>query len=383
MRSKEINWLVAPFLVVTSTIALGTLVWYAFGAPLPWQTVALFTFMLFATGMSITAGYHRLFSHRSYEASSILRWFVALFGAGAFQGSILVWASDHRTHHAQVDTERDPYNINQGFWHAHILWLVFKRPIDREFKNCPDLKKDALVVWQHRYFFPLSAIMCFGFPAAVASLWGDALGGLLFAGFVRVVVNHHFTFFINSLCHYVGSQPYSDRHTARDSWITALFTYGEGYHNFHHEFAADYRNGIRYYAYDPTKWLIRGLSYLGLTWDLRRINPQLILDRKLEMDQKRLTRSLEHHPEPLAQKAHELIVETRKQLARAAAQLQTLRAEYAELRAASAEKVSHRLTELKARLIEAKREVQSASRAWARLPQTLQALLLAEKTGTR
>jgi len=122
----------------------------------------------------------------------------------------------------------------------------------------------------------------------VASLWGDALGGLIIAGALRITLTQHMTFCINSVCHKFGDQTYSDRNTARDNWVTALFTFGEGYHNFHHKFPLDYRNGVRAYHFDPTKWLIRALAFCGLTTSLKRVGDNKIIQYRLDMDKKRL-----------------------------------------------------------------------------------------------
>jgi stearoyl-CoA desaturase (delta-9 desaturase) len=118
--------------------------------------------------------------------------------------------------------------------------------------------------------------------------WGDWYGGYFIAGVARLVFVHHSTFFVNSLAHYAGDATYTDGHTARNSVITALLTVGEGYHNFHHEFPADYRNGVEHWQYDPTKWVIRAMAFLGLTYDLKRFPAEAIVKGQLQMRQKRL-----------------------------------------------------------------------------------------------
>src|SRR5207237_639872 len=130
-------------------------------------------------------------------------------------------------------------------------------------------------------------------PTVIASLWGDWLGGFLLAGVLRTVMNHHFTFSINSFAHLFGKRPYSDQNTSRDSWVLALVTYGEGYHNYHHRFPSDYRNGIKAYHWDPTKWLIRSLEKTGQTYNLRLIPNETILRAKLKMDEKRIVRKMQ------------------------------------------------------------------------------------------
>jgi stearoyl-CoA desaturase (Delta-9 desaturase) len=246
--------------------------WYGLSHGFSGGAWVLFVVFLYANGMSITGGYHRLWAHRSYEAHLGLRLVYLLFGTMALQNSVWVWASGHRTHHLNVDDEAlDPYSIRRGFWFAHIGWMLRNYPSGRpDFSNIPDLRRDPLLAFQHRYYVPLALAVNFGLPLLAGWLIGDVWGTFLLAGVLRLVVSHHVTFFINSLAHMWGSRPYSDENTARDNPVLAFFTYGEGYHNFHHVFAHDYRNGARWWQWDPTKWLIAGLQYLGITRRLKR-----------------------------------------------------------------------------------------------------------------
>ena len=179
------------------------------------------------------------------------RLFTLIFGACAFENSCLDWASDHRRHHKHVDHDEDPYDISKGFLWAHIGWLMFKLNPEPPMDNVNDLRKDKLVMWQHKYCpldRPCRRISSCRARSLGSSLngWSDAaLGGFLIAGVARIVVAQHCTFFINSLCHTIGRQPYSSSHSARDSAIMAFLTFGEGYHNYHHEFQHDYRNGVK------------------------------------------------------------------------------------------------------------------------------------------
>lgn len=283
---KRINWVNTLFLLFTTLIALiGTplLIIYGF---VHWPTWILAGVLTSVMGVSVTAGYHRLLSHKSYKAHGVVRAILLLLCCGVFEGSALEWCTDHRNHHRYTDTEKDPYNIKQGFWHAHIGWLITLDTSKRDFSNVADLQEDPLLRLQHQFFVPLSLLIGFVLPTVIASLWGDALAGFVIAGVLRVVVNHQFTFCINSVCHMFGKRTYSDQQSARDQWFTALFTFGEGFHNFHHQFPIDYRNGIRAYHFDPTKWLIRGLSYLGLTTDLKRVPQDRIDHYEKSMKQK-------------------------------------------------------------------------------------------------
>ena len=203
-----------------------------------------------------------------------------VFGAGAFENSALMWVSEHRRHHKHVDHDDDPYSISKGFFYAHIGWLLFKLDPVPPYDNVADLQKDRLVLWQDKYVHWIAVTVAFVLPAIVGYLWdgwSGALGAFLIAGVARVVVLQHCTFLINSACHTLGRQPYSTRCSARDSFLLAVFTFGEGYHNYHHEFQHDYRNGVKTWQIDPTKWLIWGLSKVGLARGLRRASEEKIL----------------------------------------------------------------------------------------------------------
>ncbi len=280
---SKINWSNTLFLIFVPIVGIvGTILLCVFHQ-VHWATWILAGALTIATGMSITAGYHRLMSHKSYTAAWPVRLFFLLFGAAAFEGSALEWSTDHRNHHRYEDTEKDPYNINEGFWHAHIGWLVRLDTNKRDFSNVADLQQDPIIRFQHRFFAILSVLFGFLLPAGIAALWGDAIGGLVIAGALRVTFNHHATFSINSFCHKIGKKTYNAEKTAVDSWITALFTYGEGYHNFHHKFPIDYRNGICAYHFDPTKWLIKTLSWMGLADNLKTISYHRIIRQQLQV----------------------------------------------------------------------------------------------------
>ena len=288
-KSKQINWTNTLFLVLTPIIAIaGTTTLIVMGL-VCWKTVVLMLSLIIITGLAVTAGYHRLFSHSSYKAAWPVRLILLLLATAAFEGSVLEWCTDHRNHHRYTDTEKDPYNIKQGFWYAHIGWLFTLDISQRDFTNVDDLKQDPLVRFQHRFFIPIALFMGFILPVLIASLWGDLIGGVIIAGFLRVVITQHTTFCINSVCHVFGKQFYSERTSARDHWLTAFFTMGEGYHNFHHQFPIDYRNGIRFYHFDPTKWFIRTLSFFRLTSELKKVKSHRITHYRIDMEHNRLT----------------------------------------------------------------------------------------------
>ncbi|MDQ2867695.1 MAG: fatty acid desaturase [Verrucomicrobiota bacterium] len=275
----RINWITSSFLIGTAALALTAVPLYLLNFGLDWFQIALFFVMFAGCGFSISLGYHRLFSHIAFQASWPIRLFVLIFGAGAFENSVLMWASEHRRHHKHVDHDDDPYCISKGFFYAHIGWLLFKLNNDEPFDNVADLQRNKLVAWQDRHVQSIAAIVSFVFPSAIGFLWNGwvgALGAFLIAGVARVVVLQHCTFLINSACHTIGRQPYSTKCSARDSFFLAWFTFGEGYHNYHHEFQHDYRNGVKPWQMDPTKWIIWTLEKIKLVRGLRRVSSEKI-----------------------------------------------------------------------------------------------------------
>lgn len=278
----RLNWTNTLFLLGTLLIALVGTPWYIATRGLGWPETLTFFLLWLVVGLSITAGYHRLFSHKTYQAAWPVRLFYLIFGAGALENSVVAWAADHRLHHSHVDHDRDPYNIQKGFWWAHIGWIFFETESHPP-SLVADLLEDPLVRWQHRWYRVIGVAVSFGIPLVVGLATGNVLGCLLIGGVLRVVVSHHGTFFINSLCHFVGRQPYSREHSARDSAVMAVLAFGEGYHNFHHSFPFDYRNGIKAWHFDPAKWMITVLARLGLARDLRRASDAAILKARVEV----------------------------------------------------------------------------------------------------
>jgi stearoyl-CoA desaturase (delta-9 desaturase) len=346
----RVNWLVSSFLIGTLTLALTAVPAYIYCFGLDWFQVGLFFVMFAACGFSITLGYHRLFSHLTFQAHWSVRLFTLIFGAAAFENSVLLWACEHRSHHKHVDHDEDPYSISKGLFYAHIGWLLFKLNPPPPFDNVADLQKDRLVMWQHRHVQWIGATVAFGLPSLLGWIWGgwsSALGGFLIGGVARVVVLQHCTFCINSMCHYLGRQPYSSRCSARDSALMAVVTLGEGYHNYHHEFQYDYRNGVKPWHFDPTKWLIWTLSKIGLTHKLRRVPEEKIALAELAEAQRRLQERLDH---PMLNQA------AAAQLASAYQRLQVAAQHWAERKA-------EQLGETREKVAELRREIGAAMSA--------------------
>jgi stearoyl-CoA desaturase (Delta-9 desaturase) len=333
----RVNWTTSIFLAIINTLAVTAVPLYIWFFGLDWFQFGLFMFFYIATGLSITLGYHRLFSHLSFKAKAPVRFLTAVFGACAFENTILDWCSDHRKHHKHVDHEDDPYDISKGFMWAHIGWLLFKLSPEQPMDNVNDLRRDKIVMWQHRWCIPMAFIVGFGAPTLLGFFWNGAagaLGGFLLAGVFRVFAVQHSTFFINSMCHTVGNQPYSTRCSARDSAIMALFTFGEGYHNYHHEFQHDYRNGVKPTNFDPTKWTIWTLEKLGLVSDLRRVPAEKILLAEMGEARRRAEIAMQE-PETIAaafgHQMHDMLTHLSQRLSDNYASLEKAMAEQAEV----------------------------------------------------
>lgn len=284
--SKEKNSGPALFLIIYQILLFIGLPFYFYYYTLSLSLILTSIVLLYLTGLSITVGYHRYFSHKSFKTNSIIEAILLFFGAMAAQGSALRWGFDHRIHHAHVDTENDPYSIKKGFWFAHFTW-IWEKPRTIDSKTVPDLLKNKLVVFQHKHIGKLMILTNLLAFLVVGFALNDYIGAFVIALWLRMCLLHHFTWFINSLAHTWGEKPFSQEQTAVDNYFLSLLTFGEGYHNYHHTFANDYRNGIKWYHFDPSKWVIWTLNKLGLAHHLRRIDP-LTIRKRMVIEQKNL-----------------------------------------------------------------------------------------------
>lgn len=289
---RDIFWENILFLIITHVLAALSIL-YAIHIKFSWATIGLSVTWLVLCALAVSGGYHRLWSHRAYKCSKIVEVFHLLFGAGSWQESALKWATNHRNHHAYVDQEGDPYNITKGFWWAHLGWLCYRNANPEEIKYPKDLQENRLIALQDRYYLILALVMGALVPTLIAASWGDAMGGFLMAGWLRLLIQYHSAFAVNSVSHYFGMRPYSKTNSARETWplilcnLILLPTMGEGfYHNYHHRFPSDYRNGRRFYHYDPVKWMVWFLSKLGLAWDLKTVPEHAIEKAQDEMRRK-------------------------------------------------------------------------------------------------
>lgn len=292
------NWTTTLMFALTFAAAVILVPWYGLTEGYSAAAWLWFGLLVVANEMSITCGYHRLYAHASYEAHPVLKVVYLLFGAMALQNSALLWSAGHRVHHKHIDdNERDPYSAGRGFWFSHIGWMLREYPSGvPDLSTVRDLQRDKLLMLQHRFYLPIALTMNIGLPLLLGWLSGDLWGVFLLGGLLRLVVSHHFTFFINSLAHMWGTKPYNEENTARDNGLIAVLTFGEGYHNFHHMFAHDYRNGVRWWQFDPSKWFINVMGALGLAKRLKRVPWFKIQRALLDAQFARANRQLAEHP---------------------------------------------------------------------------------------
>jgi stearoyl-CoA desaturase (delta-9 desaturase) len=304
-----------------------------------------------------------LYSHKTYRASKILEIPLLFFGTAAIQGSALKWAFDHRLHHKYVDGDGDPYGTNKGFWHSHILWL-FEHQAPIEERLVRDLMANRFVMFQHKYYGWLATATNVLLVAVVAALTQDVFGALLFGFLLRLFLTHHSTWFINSLAHIWGSKPYSSEHSAVNNFILAHLTFGEGYHNYHHTFSGDYRNGVRWYQFDPPKYLIWLMSKIGLASDLQRVN-RVAIDRTLvAADRKLMLQHLRDVEHPRVQAFMSSMDTTYESLTDKLAQMKTDLDRYSVLKR---ERAREEIRIKKAQIRDLRKSIRSEMKDWERL----------------
>lgn len=354
MRIK--NWGIFAFVVGYHVLLLALLPAYI--SLFSWSALALFAVTWAVSVFSITAGYHRLFSHNTYKAKPVYEWGCLLASSLAVEASALQWSHDHRIHHSHVDTDRDPYNINKGFWYAHVWWLfTYNAPMDERLVK--DLLKNPRVMFQHRHYVLMTVLVnlaVFG----IGCLFVSPLASFLYGVLLRLFAIHHCTWFINSLCHVWGARTYAKELTAVDNAILALVTFGEGYHNYHHTMANDYRNGVRWYHFDPTKWLIWTSSKLGLVSDLRWVSDVKLRQMLVKKDKNLLLERIKHEIDETSKELHHKLESLSENFeAKAAALLSKLK----ELRDATEER--RHLLEIEIRQLQ--KELRAMWNTWVSL----------------
>ncbi len=253
-----------------------------------WVDLGLLISMYAATGLGVTLGFHRLFTHRSFEAVRPLKLLLAILGSMSVEGSVFHWVAMHRRHHQHSDQADDPHSPHRfgntffgvigGWWHSHVGWLFTPDPPNLE-RYVGDLKKDAGLVRIDRLFV-LWVLLGLAIPAIVGGLltwsWWGVLLGFLWGGLVRIFVVHHVTWSINSVCHMWGQRPYRSRDESRNNVIFGFLSFGEGWHNNHHAFPTSARHGLHWWQLDITWIVIRVLQVCGLIWRVRVPTPETL-----------------------------------------------------------------------------------------------------------
>jgi stearoyl-CoA desaturase (delta-9 desaturase) len=285
---RHVAWVVV--LVPLAGFVLATV--YLWGEAVSALDLGLCLGLAFVSQVGITAGFHRLFTHGSFEAHPAVRWALGAAGSMAAQGPLLFWVACHRRHHQHSDEAEDPHSPRhggsgvagwlRGMWHAHVGWM-FRHEPEPWGRYIPDLLRDDVAFTLNRTYLAW-VLLGLALPAAVGGLasgeWMGALTGLLWGGLVRLFLVHHVTWSINSLCHAAGSQPYDAGDESRNNVLFGLLALGEGWHNNHHAFPTSARHGLAWWQLDVTYLLIRLLQSARLAWAVKLPSPQL-LRRKL------------------------------------------------------------------------------------------------------
>jgi stearoyl-CoA desaturase (delta-9 desaturase) len=277
---------IANLLVTVVPIALlGFAVWRAWGGALQWQDLILLSVGYALTGVGITVGFHRLFTHRSFKTYLPVRVLFAVLGSAAVEGPLIEWVSTHRMHHRFSDQSGDPHSPHVdhgngwrgafgGLIHAHVGWLMRSSTGANPRRYAPDLLADPVLRWVDRMFglwVLVGLAIPFGLGVAITGTVAGGLAGLLWGGAVRIMLLHHATFSINSLCHYFGRRSFKTGDQSRNLAWLAVFTFGEAWHNNHHAFPTSAHHGLTARQLDPGGWLIDALERVGLAWDVVRI----------------------------------------------------------------------------------------------------------------
>ncbi|NMH80422.1 acyl-CoA desaturase [Pseudonocardia xinjiangensis] len=274
-QALVIAFMVLPLLALAAAVPL------AWGWGLTWLDVGIASAFYVLSGLGITVGFHRYFTHGSFKAARPLRIALAVAGSIAFQGSVVGWVADHRRHHAFSDKDGDPHSpwlfgtgpaaVARGFWHSHMGWLL-QRDRTNARRFAPDLLADPDIAAVDRLFVLLT-LTSLGLPALIGGLvswsWWGAATALFWAGLVRVAVLHHVTWSINSICHMVGDRPFAARDRSANVWWLAVLSFGESWHNLHHADPTCARHGVKRGQVDISARIIRIFEKLGWAHSVR------------------------------------------------------------------------------------------------------------------
>ena len=288
VANENLDRFLTGTVTVLPILALGIVAWQVWSELLGWSDLIVFAIMYTLTGFGITVGFHRLFTHRSFKTGKAVRAILAALGSAAIEGPVISWVADHRKHHNYSDQPGDPHSPHvdhghglkgalRGLFHAHVGWLFIHSERGLKTRYAPDLLKDPIVSFINRTFVLWVAaglVVPFFLGWAIGGTVAEGLTGLLWGGAVRMLVLHHATYSINSLCHFFGRRKYETTDESRNLWWLSFFTFGEAWHNNHHAFPTSARHGLSRWNFDPSAWVIWGLEKTGLAWDVVRVSPE-------------------------------------------------------------------------------------------------------------
>jgi stearoyl-CoA desaturase (delta-9 desaturase) len=292
-QNETLDRFLTGTVTVLPFIGLGIAGWQLWNSALHVSDLIVFAIVYTLTGLGITVGFHRLLTHRAFKTKPWVRGVFAALGSAAIEGPVVSWVADHRKHHAFSDQEGDPHSPHvdhghglkgalKGLFHAHVGWLFIHTQRGNKERYAPDLLADPVVSYVNRTF-----VLWVGLGLLVPFLLGWAIGGslalgltgLLWGGLVRMLVLHHVTYSINSICHVFGKRDFeTDDHSRNVFWLAPL-SFGESWHNGHHAFPTSARHGLKPWQIDTSAWVIRGLEAVGLAWDVQRPSPERLASR--------------------------------------------------------------------------------------------------------
>jgi stearoyl-CoA desaturase (delta-9 desaturase) len=273
---------------IAPIIALVFAIYHSWNGLLRWSDVVIFVVAYILTGLGVTVGFHRLFTHRSFKTYKPIRAALAILGSAAIEGPVTAWVADHRKHHDFSDQLGDPHSPHvehghgfrgalRGLFHAHVGWLFVHTHRGAKERYARDLRADPMMMAIDRLFlvWALGGLAaCFGAGWLLGGTMTSGATGLLWGGGVRMLVVHHVTYSINSICHFTGRRGFDTPDESRNVWWLAPFTFGESWHNNHHAFPTSARHGLSRWQLDPSAWVIGTLEKLGLAWDVVRVTPE-------------------------------------------------------------------------------------------------------------
>jgi stearoyl-CoA desaturase (delta-9 desaturase) len=288
VRHETRDRAITGLMTVLPVLALGVAAWWSWDGLLRPGDLIVFALLYVLTGLGVTVGFHRHFTHRSFKARPAVRAILAVCGSAAIEGPVISWVADHRKHHAFSDRPGDPHSPHvdhgvgwtgalRGLAHAHIGWLFRHDQRGARARYAPDLLADPVIRFVDRTFvvWALGGLaVAFGLGVAIGGSIAAGLTALLWGGGVRLFVLHHATYSINSICHVFGRRAFTTADESRNVFWLALFSFGESWHNNHHAFPTSARHGLGRGQVDLSAMAIRGLERCGLVWDVVEVSPE-------------------------------------------------------------------------------------------------------------